>query len=208
MAVELRPRPGVPVGILTERRQPPNVCNARRPRPRGVFAPDRFDAVGKEAFAWNDVVAVAHQRWDVKTGAAVRAAERVARRNREQAARQQHNNAGDALDALVQAQQERHKRLAACERAPPVVARLHSNEPPPHRVPAARPLNPLDAFVQWGQQQRAAPQPVAGKAAARQRVSAMPMQDATSMVRNAVGATKAFAEKRRDVPLARFQYGW
>jgi hypothetical protein len=101
-------------GIVTLRRQPPKSgVQPRRPPPR--FVQERVPDA--PPFTFNEAVAAGHHRWNVHTGVAIK----------EAAARAVNAApyAGDALDALVETQIERQKRLRTRSYAPPVVGRLY-----------------------------------------------------------------------------------
>eukprot|EP00966_Prymnesium_polylepis_P271178 6265178-Prymnesium_polylepis.1 len=121
-------------GILTQRRRPaPSGVQPYRPPPRHIH----YKEGGARDYSWEHVVDVAHHRWEVQTGARVRAADTLARRA----------NEGDSLDSMVQIQLDRQKRLAsvAANRDRSIVQRLIAPPPPPEPPP----LDALDHFARF-----------------------------------------------------------
>ena len=116
-----------------------------------------------------------HHRWDVKTGAKVKAAEA--------AAIGVDGAGGDALDQLVEIQKARQARLKSLNSAPPVVQRLYAGMPPP----TPPPLNPLDDFAAFVRAQAAANVQATAKAAA---AAAAPPRRVVAREQNKVIATR------------------
>ena len=117
-------------GIITQRRQPPRVGQPRRPVDRFVHK------VKAEPMSWDMIQRLNHCKWELNTGAKVKAAEAVAM-DTEAATK------GDALDHLVQIQRNRQLRLEKFKHPPAIVGRLLA---PPHVE--APPMDALDLFAE------------------------------------------------------------
>ena len=136
-------------GIVTQRRQPPRVGQPRRPVDRLVHKPK------PEPMSWEMIQRLHHCKWELNTGAKVRAAEAIAL-GRDDATK------GDALDHLVEIQRNRQLRLEQFKHPPAIVGRLLG--PPPVEAP---PLDALDLFAEhvraqaelFAVQTKAAPSP-------------------------------------------------
>ena len=117
-------------GIITQRRMIPSVVVPYRPPPRHTHYKE-----AKQDFSWDKHLRAQHHRWEVQTGAQVRAADAQAR----------YGAGDDALDALVMIQAERQRRLASIRSAPPVVHRLYAPQP----EAAPRELDALEQFAEF-----------------------------------------------------------
>ena len=125
-------RPFGKMGIVTQRRQPPNVG-----RPR--YVPPRFMPKPEPVLRnWSEIQQLKQARWQLQMGAKIKQAENFALGRKDEAG-------GDALDQhLVAIQQEHLGRLYNIERNQrmPIVQRLVNPPPPP---PVFK--DPLELFM-------------------------------------------------------------
>lgn len=130
-------KPGRGAGIVTLRRQPPRMHVARQPRAR---PPPRM---APPPPSWQDVQNRNHAFYQLGMKAKIDAAQAVA----------VGEPGGDALDALVEIQRDRQKRLQNIHRQQnkPIVQRLVHPAPPP-----PPPMDPLQLFMEHVKQQQAA----------------------------------------------------
>ena len=134
------------MGIITQRRLPPQRVVARQPVPR---APPKAEKAPK---SWDEIQRLNQARWHCNLGVKLAAANA--------AAYGQPFEGADALDMhLVEIQKQRHARLDNIRRGQnmPIVKRLLGPPPAP-----PRPVDPLDVFMEFVSNQAAAGGPQVG----------------------------------------------